>query len=218
MSSGKDTDVASLRREYTKMGLNEKDLSEDPVQQFQKWFQQALDADLTDANSMALATADSSGKPSVRIVLLKHFDEKGFVFYTNYQSRKAHELAENPQASLLFYWREFERQVRIEGDVEKISRKDSLKYFMTRPRDSQIGAWISNQSSVINSRSLLEMKFNEMKQKFSQKKIPLPDYWGGYRVKHESIEFWQGRASRLHDRLKYSGDEEGEWRVSRLAP
>lgn len=216
--------LASLRREYTMNGLDEADMDADPINQFDVWINNALEAKLIDANGLTLATADTKGRPSARTVLLKHFDHKGFVFYTNYTSRKAEEMDANPWVSLLFYWREFERQIRIEGKAEKITRKESTYYFKQRPRDSRIGAWVSNQSSVINTRAMLRKKFNEMKRKFSNKEIPLPDHWGGYRVVPEEFEFWQGRANRLHDRLLYTKVSEGEdresveWEISRLAP
>lgn len=225
MSEGLHNDkLASLRREYTRTGLDESQADPDPIKQFDIWFNEALEAELMDANGMTLATADREARPSARTVLLKHFDHKGFVFYTNYESRKAKEMDANPAVTLLFYWREFERQVRIEGRAEKISRRESMYYFMQRPRDSRIGAWVSNQSSVITARSMLDAKFQEMKRKFGNKEVPLPDFWGGYRVVPEQIEFWQGRTNRLHDRLLYTQEqdsgqqEEIKWKISRLAP
>lgn len=216
--------LASLRREYTMNGLDESEVDADPIKQFDVWLNDAIQAELIDANGMTLATADGNARPSARTVLLKHFDHKGFVFYTNYTSRKAKEMDANPWVSLLFYWREFERQVRVEGQAEKISRRESTYYFRQRPRESRIGAWVSNQSSVINTRAMLRKKFDEMKRKFGNKEIPLPDHWGGYRVVPEQIEFWQGRANRLHDRLLYTKEsqegeaESAEWTISRLAP
>ncbi len=211
-------DIAHLRQEYSRIGLNRKDLNPDPFKQFEVWFQQAQEADLLEPNAMSLATATVQGYPSVRTVLLKLFDHQGFVFFTNYSSAKAREMAENPQVSLLFAWIPLQRQVRISGHVSKISTTESLKYFTTRPRGSQLGAWSSEQSSVISSRSLLEAKLNEIKRKFAQGEIPLPSFWGGYRVVPQRIEFWQGRQSRLHDRFLYSLQEKGIWRIERLAP
>ena len=212
-------DISNLREEYTLKGLRREQLHEDPFQQFELWFQQACTGNLPEPNAMSLATATASGKPSQRIVLLKYFDRQGFVFFTNYESKKAREIAENSQVSLLFFWIALERQVEISGHAEKISTAESLKYFATRPRGSQIGAWCSQQSMAISSRKILELKFDEMKRKFLNQKIPLPSFWGGYRVVPNSIEFWQGRPNRLHDRFLYSRlNEESDWDIQRLAP
>ncbi len=211
-------DIGDLRREFMSLGLDRDDLQEQPVEQFALWFQQAIDAGIMDPNAMSLATASASGIPSIRTVLLKLFDRDGFIFYTNYGSRKAHQIAENHRAALLFPWLTLNRQVKIEGLVERISTATSLKYFSSRPRGSQLGAWCSQQSSVITSRQFLEMKLAEMKQKFHGGDIPLPSFWGGYRVKPERIEFWQGRENRLHDRFEYTLQEDGSWRIERLAP
>lgn len=209
--------IEALRREYSHRTLSEEDIAESPIEQFALWFRQALAADLPDANAMTLATASASGKPSARIVLLKGFDESGFRFYTNYKSRKGRELAENPHASLCFYWAELERQVRIEGSVTKLSSEDSAAYFSKRPRLSQLGAWASSQSKQVQSREALENNFEEMKERFEGEEIPLPDFWGGFVLKPRCIEFWQGRPSRLHDRIVYERGSR-EWEVKRLAP
>ncbi|MEW8014238.1 MAG: pyridoxamine 5'-phosphate oxidase [Candidatus Sedimenticola endophacoides] len=205
------------RREYTHTILNRADLDPDPIRQFDAWLREAIEAELLDATAMGLATATRDGRPSLRTVLLKFFDQTGFVFYTNLESRKARQIGDNPHAALLFHWREFERQIKITGRVETVSNAESLKYFLSRPRDSQIGAWVSAQSSVISSRAVLEQKVAEMKQRFSNREIPLPSFWGGYRVIPEQIEFWQGRTNRLHDRFLYSRAGE-QWRIERLAP
>jgi pyridoxamine 5'-phosphate oxidase len=210
-------DIENLRQEYTRSGLRRKDLKADPFEQFEIWFQEACGANLLEPNAMVLATASAQAEPSVRTVLLKYFDRSGFVFFTNYESRKAHQIAENPQVSLLFLWLPLQRQVQITGTVEKISTAESLKYFASRPRGSQLGAWCSQQSSVISSRQILEMQFEEMKQKFMDGEIPLPSFWGGYRVTPYRFEFWQGRTNRLHDRFVYSGQEPDLWEIQRLS-
>lgn len=211
-------DATSMRREYRKKGLDEKDLNPDPMLQFELWFQQALDAKLTEPNAFALATVGNDKIPSVRTVLMKIFDKNGFVFFSNYKSKKAVDIEENPYAGMLFPWLDLDRQVKIEGTIEKISTKESLKYFLSRPKGSQIGAWVSHQSEVISSRSLLEAKFNEIKNKFVKGEIPFPDFWGGYIVKPIKIEFWQGGENRLHDRFVYTLQEDNTWKVERLAP
>ena len=211
-------DIGDIRNEYTKFGLNREDLNSNPLLQFEKWFEQARTAQLKEVNAMSLATVTTDGMPQVRTVLLKSFDERGFVFFTNYQSAKAKELNANPKASILFPWLDLERQVRISGDVEKISAAESFKYFTSRPRGSQLGAWISEQSQVISNRSVLKTLLNQVKEKFKEGEIPLPDAWGGYRIKPQQFEFWQGRASRLHDRFRFRKAGEGEWQVERLAP
>ena len=211
-------DIADLRQEYTQMGLSYEDLDPDPFQQFEHWFQQACSANLPDPNAMSLATASSSGAPSLRTVLLKYFDREGLVFFTNYESRKATQITENPQVALLFLWISLERQVIIEGTAAKISLAESLKYFATRPRGNQIGAWCSHQSSVISSRKLLEMKFEEIKQRFQHGEVPIPAFWGGYRVVPHRFEFWQGRTNRLHDRFLYRRQADCSWEIQRLAP
>lgn len=210
-------DIKNRRTEYTQKGLRGKDLNPNPFMQFESWYKEAEAADHPYPNAMSLATAGKDLMPTVRTVLLKLFDEQGFVFFTNYNSDKAHQLSENPQAGLLFHWLELERQVKISGAVEKISTTESFKYFTTRPRGSQLGAWCSDQSQRITSRAFLDSQWEKMKQRFSDGEIPLPDFWGGYRVIPERIEFWQGRASRLHDRFEYrrQGDN---WEIQRLAP
>ena len=207
--------LSSLRKEFLQSGINKEDLKSSPVEQFSLWFSQAMEADIVEPSAMSLATSDDS--IGIRTVLLKYFDEKGFVFYTNYESKKSKQMQKNPQAAILFPWLALERQVKIIGKVEKISKLESLKYFSSRPKGSQIGAWASEQSSRISSRSILIEQFESMKKKFSNGEIPLPEFWGGYRVIPQSIEFWQGRANRLHDRFIYER-EEGEWTISRLSP
>ncbi len=203
--------------QFVRDGLSRKDLHEDPINQFELWYQQAETAQLRYPNAMSLATAGSDGMPSVRTVLLKLFDHQGFVFFTNYGSAKAKQLTENPQAGLLFHWSELERQVRISGSVERISSLESMSYFASRPRGSQLGAWCSSQSEPISSRRILETSWQQMKQRFEDKEVPLPDFWGGYRVVPTRIEFWQGRDSRLHDRFEYHRDG-SDWQINRLAP
>jgi len=210
--------IADLRRNYTRAGLTETDADANPFIQFQTWFDQALSAELPDPNAMTLATATPEGKPSARIVLLKGFDEEGFVFYSNYNSQKGQQLAANPWAALVFWWAELERQVRIDGYVEKVSPEESEAYFASRPFDSQLGAWASQQSKVIASRAVLEDKIAELKQKYEAQAVPKPPHWGGYRLFPTEFEFWQGRPSRLHDRLRYRQQSDGTWLRERLAP
>ena len=211
-------DIASIRKEYTQAKLDEDTILKDPFKQFEKWFNEALKSEIVEPTAMVLSTVDQEGKPFQRTVLLKMFGEDGFVFYTNYESRKSRQINENPQVSILFPWYTLERQVAITGSVEKVSTKQSLKYFRSRPKGSQLGAWVSNQSEVISSRSVLEAKWEQMKKKFKEGKIPLPDNWGGYRIIPNTFEFWQGRKSRLHDRFYFEQDENGSWKSNRLAP
>jgi pyridoxamine 5'-phosphate oxidase len=211
----KSGDLSSLRKEYLQSGIVRDDLKISPIEQFSLWFSQAVDAEIIEPTAMSLATADDS--IGIRTVLLKYFDEKGFVFFTNYESKKSRQIQKNPQAAILFPWLALERQVKIIGRVEKISNLESLKYFSSRPKDSQVGAWASEQSARISSRAVLIEQFASMKKKFTKGDIPLPDFWGGYRVVPQSIEFWQGRANRLHDRFMYER-QESEWTISRLSP
>jgi pyridoxamine 5'-phosphate oxidase len=212
--------LADIRREYTLAGLRRADLDANPIAQFQKWFEQATQAFAQkeiDVNAATLATADKSGKPSARIVLLKGADERGFVFFTNHDSRKGRELLENPNGALNFFWPELERQIGIAGTVEKISREESEKYFKSRPRGSRLAAWASDQSSVVENRDALESKWRELERKFPGE-IPLPPNWGGLVLRSERIEFWQGRPSRLHDRFQYTKQPGDLWKLERLAP
>lgn len=210
--------IADLRKDYTLEGLSETEIDLNPFIQFKKWFDQALAAQLPEPNAMTIATAMPDGKPSARMVLLKDFDERGFVFFTNYNSRKGQELAENPQAALVFWWAELERQVRISGHVEKVSENESDNYFHSRPPNSRLGAWVSNQSEVIESREVLEQRMQEFQSKYENQEIPRPSHWGGLRVIPAEIEFWQGRSSRLHDRLLYTRLDDGSWKIERLSP
>ena len=214
-----DSSIADLRQNYTLAGLSETDLNSDPIEQFNSWFQQALDADLLEPNAMTLATATPDGKPTARIVLLKGVSAKGFVFYTNYESQKGQQLIANPYAALVFLWNKLERQIRIEGKVEKLTAEESAEYFHSRPKASQLGAWASDQSRVIPNREVLEEKLVGLQEKYSgDATVPLPEHWGGFRVVPNRIEFWQGRPSRLHDRLVYDLQTNGSWQIKRLSP
>ncbi|WP_049629280.1 pyridoxamine 5'-phosphate oxidase [Cellvibrio sp. pealriver] len=210
--------LEDFRREYTQGGLDITDVAASPFEQFQRWMEQTIESGIPDPNAMTVATVDETGQPSQRIVLLKHMDEKGFVFYTNLNSRKAQDLKQNPKISLHFPWYFLERQVKVCGVAEQLSKTEVLKYFVTRPRDSQLGAWASQQSRPISSRALLMQQFESMKNKFAKGEIPVPDFWGGFRVRPHQIEFWQGGAARLHDRMQYSLQTDGSWKIQRLEP
>lgn len=211
-------DIGSLRREFGRGALQRANLNDDPLLQFEHWFKAAEDSEIKDPSAMSLATAAADGEVSVRTVLLKLFDRQGFVFFTNYSSEKARQIDENSQVALLFPWLEMDRQVIIKGQAARIPTQESLRYFLSRPRGSQLGAWVSQQSSVISSREMLMSKFAEIKQRFGEGDISLPEFWGGYRVAPTSIEFWQGQANRLHDRFRYTLKTNDEWIIERLAP
>ena len=207
-----------LRREYTDAGLDEQDLDTNPFKQFEKWFQEVIDAEIDLPDAMTLATATKDGVPSGRIVLLRGLDERGFVFYTDYESQKGKELAENPNAALVFYWRELDRQVRITGRVSKVSRENSNNYFQSRPVGSRLAALASRQSEVIPDRKVLEERFEQLAAQYQDTEIPLPSDWGGYRLSPNTVEFWSGRPSRLHDRLRYTRQSNDDWRIERISP
>ena len=209
---------APMRMEYERSDLRREDLRPDPMKQFAAWFDEACQAQILQPNAVTLATVSGAGQPSLRTVLLKSYDARGFVFFTNLESRKAREIAENARVAILFAWLTLERQVVVTGVAERVSTAESLKYFLTRPRGSQISAWISQQSSVVSSRKVLEMEWEQMSRKFASGRIPLPSFWGGYRVRPAQIEFWQGRTNRLHDRFLYSRTETGAWTIEQLAP
>lgn len=210
--------IADIRTDYKRHSLDEQTTADHPLEQFRLWFDEALRSQVLEPNAMTLATADSDGRPSARIVLLKGISDDGFVFFTNYESRKGAHLLVNPYAALAFFWPELERQVRVEGRVEKVSERESYEYFKSRPLDSQIGAWTSNQSSVITGRDVLEQRFAELKERYADGGVPLPPFWGGYVLTPDNVEFWQGRPGRLHDRILYTREEDGQWRRERLSP
>lgn len=211
-------DLQGLRREYLRGGLNLEDLSAGPIEQFERWMEQAVEADIPDPTAMVLATAAPDGQPSQRIVLLKDLDARGFVFYTNYSSRKAHELDANPKVSLHFPWHILERQVDVCGKVERLSREEAAYYFHRRPRESQLSAWASHQSRAIESRDALMAHYKDVEQRFEGGDVPLPEFWGGFRVCPHQVEFWQGGAYRLHDRFEYNLQPDGNWAIDRLEP
>lgn len=210
--------LSKLRKDYGKMGLNEADLHADPVQQFETWFTEAANAGILEPNAFTLSTVSADGVPTSRIVLLRNFDHRGFTFYTNYNSQKGKDMAENPNVAMNFFWADVERQIRISGTVERIGTLESMDYFKSRPRASQIGAWASEQSLPLASRELLESRIAEVEKKFAGKDVEKPPFWGGICVKPRSIEFWQGRPSRLHDRLRYTRLADGGWKIERLNP
>ncbi len=210
--------IADLRKDYLKGSLDEKDLNANPFKQFETWFQDARDAGIDEPNAMTLATATKDGKPSARVVLLKGFDERGFVFFTNYESRKGRELSENPNAALCFHWQKLERQVNIVGSVEKISTQDSEAYFNSRPLASRYGAWASRQSEPLESKTALLARVAELALKYPIGNVPLPPFWGGFRVVPDELQFWQGQPSRLHDRFRYLKQTNGVWKIDRLSP
>jgi pyridoxamine-phosphate oxidase len=213
------TDIRELRREYQLAALDGNEVAANPIEQFQKWFAEALESNVFEPNAMTLATSGADNTPSARIVLLKGVSDEGFIFFTNYRSRKGEELAENPRASLLFFWKELERQIRIKGSVSKVSEDVSTEYFQSRPKASQIGAWVSPQSQRVENREWLETRYAELSAQYADIDVlPCPQHWGGYIVKPEKIEFWQGRPSRLHDRILYSLTSENSWKIERLAP
>jgi pyridoxamine 5'-phosphate oxidase len=211
-------DLQRLRKEYTRAGLTEAEADPDPIEQFRKWFDEALAADLHEPNAMTLATATPDGRPSARVVLLKGYDERGFVFYTSYEGRKSRELEENPRCALVFYWSELERQIRIEGRAGRVSEEESDAYYGSRPRGSRLSAWVSAQSRPVEDRGALEKRLWELEAEYEGREIPRPPFWGGYRVEPEAIEFWQGRENRMHDRLLYRRLSDGGWRMQRLQP
>jgi pyridoxamine 5'-phosphate oxidase len=210
-------EIARIRRVYSLSELNETAVLNNPFKQFSEWMEDAVESKIIDPGAMILATSSKHSIPSVRVVLLKGFDNEGFIFYTNYESKKGKNLLENPTASILFFWKELERQIRICGRINKVSQKESEKYFHSRPFESQLAAWASNQSEVIPGRDFLEKKFNSLKEKYKDKEVPLPPYWGGFKLLADSFEFWQGRENRLHDRISFSKDNSA-WKIARLAP
>lgn len=213
-----NTPISDLRKSYDTSGLRESELESDPFKQFQKWFGEAAAAQPVEPNAMMLATATKDGIPSARMVLLKGFDDLGFVFFTNYESQKGRELEENPQAALVFYWPELERQARVTGQVSRVTREESEAYFQSRPVGSRLGAWASHQSQVIPNREVLEKRLEALTNDYQARDVPLPPYWGGYRLAPRAIEFWQGRPNRLHDRLRYTRQGDGRWLIERLSP
>lgn len=210
--------IAGIRKDYQLQTLSEQEVSPDPIQQFTKWWEEAVQSEIDEVNAFTLATSSLQGKPSARIVLLKGYDKRGFVFFTNYESAKGNELAKNPQASMVFFWKELQRQVRIEGSIEKVTPGESDEYFSSRPAGSRIGAWASPQSKIITNRTEIEKNAEKYQAQYADGNIPRPPYWGGYRLKPLQIEFWQGRANRLHDRIQYTVQKDNSWKIERLAP
>ena len=210
--------IASIRKDYQQQSLSEEDILSNPFSQFDKWWNEALKSEIGEVNAMTLSTASAKGEPDARIVLLKGFDENGFTFFTNYESSKGRQLLENPRACLVFFWKELERQVRIKGPVEKVDSRESDTYFNSRPSGSRIGAWASPQSELLVNRDWLEQREKEIQEKYRGKEIPRPPHWGGYRLKPISMEFWQGRSNRLHDRILFTNVSEGIWKIGRIAP
>jgi pyridoxamine 5'-phosphate oxidase len=210
-------DLSALRQEYFTHGLRRIDLDPDPIRQFGIWFNAAVEMGIHEVNAVALATVAENGQPTVRTVLLKSFDADGFVFYTNYHSEKGRHLEKNPRVGMIIHWKELDRQIRIDGIADKVSREESARYFHSRPIGSQLGAWVSHQSEVIDARRMLEARLSELEQRFAGQEILCPEHWGGYRVKPERMEFWQGRPNRLHDRFRYTREGES-WRIDRLSP
>jgi pyridoxamine 5'-phosphate oxidase len=215
---GMQQDLSKMRQEYTSSGLEKQDLCINPILQFELWFNQALAAELLEPNAFTLATVGLNMTPSIRTVLLKYYDKNGFIFFSNYKSKKAIQIEQNNKCAIHFAWLGLERQVKIEGTMEKISKEASLKYFLSRPRGSQLGAWVSHQSEIIHSRSVLESKFKEIKSAFANGEVPFPDFWGGYIIKPNVFEFWQGGNDRLHDRFEYKLQANASWNINRLAP
>lgn len=211
-------ELQNLRQDYAAARLTEKEVSQDPIKQFEKWFNDAMKAGIHEPNAMTLATATNDGRPSARILLLKGFTQEGFIFYTNYLSRKGREMAKNPLASIVFFWGEMERQVRIEGTIEKVSKEESEAYFHSRPKLSQIGALASPQSQEIADRTVIESKMQQLEAQYADSEVPKPSHWGGYILKPQLVEFWQGRQSRLHDRIVYKKADKKTWKIVRLAP
>ena len=211
-------DIGKIRRVYDQGGLTRDALNADPIVQFEHWFNEAQNTDIKDPSAMSLATSNKQGEVSIRTVLLKLYDQQGFVFFTNYESSKARDISDNPNVALLFPWLDQDRQVKIMGQARRISTRESLKYFISRPRGSQLGAWVSQQSSIISSRTLLLSKLEQIKQRFANGDVSLPEFWGGYRVKPSTIEFWQGQPDRLHDRFSYTRQHKSTWEINRLAP